>query len=126
MMTVSRQSAQAAASLQVPIRSPLSRGRPRFPVGGGLGPCSTALAGSRVVHVVLSMARDCPWNAASPVPCTARPGNAPASSLTICAASCGWEEVPLPRHSRNSTGSAAGDGQNRSRTTSASTTHVLP
>ena len=72
------------------------------------------------------MTRDSPWNAASPVPRTTRPGNAPASSLTIWAASCGWEAVPLPRHSRNSTGSATGDGQNRSRTTSASTTHVLP
>lgn len=61
-----------------------------------------------------------------PGACTARPGNAPASCLTICAASCGWEAVPLPRHSRNSTGSATGDGHNRSRTTSAATTQVFP
>ena len=66
---------------------PLARGR-RF------GPCSTALAGSRVVQVALWMTRDSPWNAASPVPWTTRPGNASASSLTICAASCDWEAVP--------------------------------
>jgi hypothetical protein len=53
-------------------------------------------------------------------------GNASASSFTIWEASCGWEAVPLPRHSGNSTGSATGDGQNRSRTTSAATTQVLP
>ena len=95
-------------------------------MGGGFGPYSTAFAGSRVVHVVPLMARDSEWKAASPVPCTARPGNASASSFTIWAASCGWEAVPLPRHSRKPAGSATGDGQNRSRTTSAATTHVLP
>src|SRR3974377_2437697 len=104
-MTASRQSAPTAASAQVPIRSPLARGRPRLPVGGGFGSCSTALAGSRVVQVSLAMTRDSPWNAASPVPWTSRPGNASASSLTICAASCGWEAGPLPRHRPKSTGS---------------------
>ncbi len=95
-------------------------------MGGGFRPCSTAFAGSRVVHVVPSMTRGSPWKAASPVPWTWRPGNACASSFTIWAASCGWEAVPLPRHSRKPTGSATGDGQNRSRTTSARMTHVLP
>src|SRR5208283_1596294 len=42
------------------------------------------------------------------------------------AASSTWEAVPLPRQSRNSTGSATGEGQNRSRTTIAATTQVLP
>jgi hypothetical protein len=37
--------------------------------------------------------------------------------LTSWAASSTGEAVPLPRQSRNSTGSAAGEGQNRSRTT---------
>jgi hypothetical protein len=67
-----------------------------------------------------------PWKAASPVPCTGRPGNAPTSSLTISAASSTWEAVSLPRHSRNSTGSAAGEEQNGSRTTIATITHVFP
>ena len=44
----------------------------------------------------------------------------------MSAASSTWEAVPLPRHSRNSTGSAAGDGQHGSFTTSAAMTHVLP
>lgn len=76
-MTVPRQSACSAASAQVPIRPPFSLGRPRFLVGGGFGPQVTALAGSRVVHVVPSMTRDFPWNAASPVPCTHGPGTRP-------------------------------------------------
>src|SRR5260370_31536886 len=109
-----------------PSRSRLTRGRPRFPVGGGFGPYSTALAGSRVVQVVPSAIRDSPWKAASPVPCTARPGNAPASSFIICAANSTWEAVPLPRHSRNSTGKAAGEEQNGSFTTRAATTQVFP
>jgi len=46
--------------------------------------------------------------------------------LTICAASSTWEGVPLPRHSRNSTGNATGEGQNGSRHTIAATTQVLP
>jgi len=83
-------------------------------VRGGFGPYSTALAGSRVVHVVPATARGLPWKAASPVPCTARPGNAPASSVSICPASSTGEAVPLPRHSRNSTGSATGEEQNGS------------
>ena len=110
----------------MPIRSPFSLGRPRFPVGGGFGPQITALDGSRVVHVVPSMTRDFPWKAASPVPCTSRPGNAPARTSSICAASSTWEAVPLPRHSRNSTGSATGDGQHGSFTTSAAITQVFP
>jgi hypothetical protein len=125
-MTVSCQFAVFAASAQVPIRSPFSLGRPRCPVGGGFGPDSTALDGSRVVHVVSLMTRELPWKAASPVPCTARPGNASATILTICAASPGWEAVPLPRHSRNSTGSATGEGQHGSFTTRAAITQVSP
>jgi hypothetical protein len=104
----------------------LARGRPRLPVRGGLGPCSTAFAGSRVVQVVPSITRRSPWKAASPVPCTARPGNAAASFSSICPASSTGEAVPLPRHSRNSTGSAAGDEQNGSLSTTAATTQVLP
>src|SRR5229473_5333061 len=80
-MTVSCQSSVFAASAQVPIRSPFSLGRPRCPVGGGFGPDRTALDGSRVVHVVPLMTRDSPWKAQSPVPCTSRPGKAPASIL---------------------------------------------
>src|SRR6266581_6323767 len=125
-MTVSCQSAACAIWAQVPSRSPFARGRPRFPVRGGLGPYSTALAGSLVVQVVPSTIRDSPWKAASPVPCSARPGNAPASSFIISAASSTWEAVPLPRHSRNSTGSATGEGQNGSRHTIAATTQVFP
>jgi hypothetical protein len=125
-MTASFQSAACAICAQVPSRAPLTRGRPRLPVRGGCGPYSAALAGSLVVQVACSMIRDSPWKAASPVPCTGRPGNAPASSLTISAASSTGEAVPLPRHSRNSTGSATGDGQNRSRHTIAATTKVLP
>ena len=41
-------------------------------------------------------------------------------------ASSTWEAVPLPRQSRNRTGSATGEGPNRSRTTIAATTQVLP
>src|SRR6266581_1734449 len=125
-MTAPAQVADTAIWAQVPSRSPLTRGRPRFPVGGGFGPYSTALAGSRVVQVVPSAIRDSPWKAASPVPCTARPGNAPASSFIICAANSTWEAVPLPRHSRNSTGKAAGEEQNGSFTTRAATTQVFP
>src|SRR5450756_1528600 len=125
-MTVSRQAACPAASRQVPIRAPFSAGRPRLPVGSGFGPYSTAFDGSRVVHVAPLMTRDFPWNAASPVPCTSRPGNAPARSFSICAASSTWLAVPFPAHSLNSTGSADGDGQNGSRTTSAATAHVFP
>jgi hypothetical protein len=44
----------------------------------------------------------------------------------MSAASSGWEAVPLPRHSRNSAGSATGDGQHGSFTTIAAITHVLP
>ena len=93
---------------------------------GGFGPYSTALAGSRVVQVVPSMTRGPPWKAASPTPCTTRPGNAPAKIATISAASSTWLAVPLPRHSRNSTGSAAGEEQNGSLTTIAAITHVFP
>ena len=95
-------------------------------MGGGFGPQITALAGSRVVQVVPSMTRDSPWNAASPVPCTSRPGNASARSSSRLAASRTWEGVPLPRHSRNSTGSATGDGQHGSFTTRAAITQVFP
>src|SRR5271166_4549591 len=125
-MTVACQAVPAAIWAQVPSRSPFSRGRPRLPVRGGFGPCSTALAGSRVVQVAPSMARGCPWKAASPVPCTCRPGNFPASSSIISAASSTWEAVPLPRHSRNSTGSATGEEQNASLTTIAATTQAFP
>src|SRR6266851_4507358 len=125
-MTASAQVADAAICAQVPSRSPLTFGRPRLPVGGGFGPYSTALDGSLVVQVVPSITRDWPWKAASPVPCTRRPGNAPASSLIISAASSTWLAVPLPRHSRNITGSAAGEEQNGSRTTSAAITQVFP
>ncbi len=93
---------------------------------GGLGPYSTAFVGSRVVQVVPSTISGSPWKAASPVPCTSRPGNAPASSFTISAASSTWDAVPLPRHSRNSTGSATGEGQNGTRHTIAAITHVFP
>src|SRR6266568_4574972 len=96
-MTAPAQVAGTAIWAQVPSRSPLTRGRPRFPVGGGFGPYSTALAGSRVVQVVPSAIRDSPWKA-----------------------------VPLPRHSRNSTGKAAGEEQNGSFTTRAATTQVFP
>ena len=52
--------------------------------------------------------------------------DASASSSVSSAASWTWEAVPLPRHSRNSTGSATGEGQHGSRTTSAATTQVFP
>src|SRR6266702_3876647 len=55
-----------------------------------------------------------------------RPGNAAVSVVSIRAASSAWEAVPLPRQSRNSTGSATGDEQNGSRTTIAAITHVFP
>ena len=126
MTVTSCQVASAAAWAGLPSRAPLTRGRPRLPVRGGLGPYSTALAGSRVVQVVPSMTRGLPWKAASPTPWTARPGNAPARIFTISAASSTWEAVPLPRHSRNSTGSAAGEEQNGSLTTIAAITQVLP
>ncbi len=105
---------------------PFLPGRPRLPVFGGFGPYSTALDGSRVVQVAPSTTRGSPWKAASPVPCTARPGNAATSSLSICPASSTWEAVPLPRHSRNSTGSATGEEQNGSLTTMAAITQTFP
>ncbi|MGH3182295.1 MAG: hypothetical protein ACRDOE_10390 [Streptosporangiaceae bacterium] len=61
-----------------------------------------------------------------PPPCTTRPGNAAASNFISSPASCTWEAAPLPRHSRNSAGSATGDGQAGSLTTIAATTHVFP
>ena len=125
-MTASIQSAACAIWAQVPSRSPLSRGRPRLPVRGRFGPYSTAFAGSRVVQVTPSTIRDSPWKAASPVPWISRPGNALASSPISSAASSIWEAVPLPRHSRNSAGSATGEEQNGSLTTIAATTHVFP
>ena len=45
----------------MPNRWPFSRGRPRLPVRGGAGAYSTALAGSRVVNVVLSTSSALPW-----------------------------------------------------------------
>ena len=93
---------------------------------GGFGPYSTAFAGSRVVQVTPCTISASPWKAASPVPCSVRPGNAAARIFTISAARSTGEAVPLPRHSRNSTGSATGDGQNRSLTTIAATTQVFP
>ncbi len=125
-MTASCQSAACAICAQVPSRAPVTRGRPRLPVRGGFGPYSTAFAGSRVVPVVPSTIRDSPWNAASPTPWSVRPGNAMASFPSISAARSTGEAVPLPRHSRNSTGSATGEEQNGSRTTIAATTHVFP
>ena len=80
-----------------------------------LRPYSTAFASSLVVQVAPSMTSGSPWKAASPVPWTTRPGNACTSSLTIPAASSTGEAVPLPRHNRNSTGSATGEEQNGSR-----------
>ncbi len=125
-MAASCQCAACAIWAQVPSRSPFWRGRPRRPVFGGFGPYSTALAGSRVVQVAPSVIRDSPWKAASPTPWTTRPGNAATSLFSIWAASSTCEAVPLPRHSRNSTGNATGDEQNRSLTTIAQTTHVFP
>ena len=61
-----------------------------------------------------------------PCPVNLAAGNAPASFPSISAASSTWEAVPLPRHSRNSTGSATGEEQHDSRTTIAATTQVFP
>jgi hypothetical protein len=47
-------------------------------------------------------------------------------TVSICAASFTCEAVPLPRQNRNSTGSAAGEEQNGSRTTIAVITQVFP
>ena len=120
------QAAPAAIRAGLPSRAPLTRGRPRLPVRGGLGPYSTALAGSRVVQVVPATFSGSPWKAASPTPWTWRPGKVPASRDSSCPASSTWLAVPLPRHSRNSTGSAAGEEQNGSLTTIAAITHVFP
>ena len=65
-MTVSCQSSAAAASAQVPIRAPLAAGWPRFPVRGGFGPDSTALAGSRVVQVLPSITSAARFKASRP------------------------------------------------------------
>ena len=67
-----------------------------------------------------------PWKAASPAPWITRPGNAAARVASIWAASSTWEAVPLPRQSRNSTGSATGEEHAGSRTTIAAITHVFP
>lgn len=125
-MTVSRQRAPAAASLQVPIRAPLARSRPRFPVGGGLSSCSTAFAGSRVVHVVPSMTRDCRVEGRVPGAVHRPAGERACQLFHHLRGQLRLGGGALPRNSRNSTGSATGDGQNRSRTTSAATTQVLP
>jgi hypothetical protein len=53
-------------------------------------------------------------------------GNAAARIVSIWAASSTWLAVPFPRHSRNSTGKAVGDGQNGSLTTMAAITQVFP
>jgi hypothetical protein len=67
-----------------------------------------------------------PWKAASPTPWMTRPGNAAVSVVSIWAASSTWEAVPLPRQSRNSTGSAAGEEHHGSLTTIAAITQVFP
>src|SRR5712691_1564971 len=43
-MTVSAQVAGTAISVQVPSRSPFTRGRPRLPVRGGFGPPGSRLS----------------------------------------------------------------------------------
>jgi hypothetical protein len=52
----------------VPSRARLVPGRPRLPVLAALGPQRTALAGSRVVHVVPGRIGAWPSKAASPTP----------------------------------------------------------
>ncbi len=120
------QLAQAAICAGVPSRAPLARGRPRLPVGAGLGPYSTALAGSRVVHVLFWQMSAWPWKAASPAPWIIRPGNTAVSVVSIWAARFTCEAVPLPRQSRNSTGSATGEEHAGSLTTIAAITRVFP
>ena len=90
-------------------------GRPRLPVGGGFGPGDhRAGRQPRRPRGALDDQRTSPWKAASPVPCTPaarerrdQPG-LPACQRSQCPPG---RRVPLPRHSRNSTGSATGDGQ---------------
>src|SRR5258708_3158542 len=109
------QLAPAAIWAGVPSRAPFLRGRPRLPVGAGLGPYSTDLAGSRVVHVLLPQISAWPWKAASPTPWMVRPGNAAVSVMSIWAARSTWEAGPL-RHSRSRTGSSVGEGHQGSLT----------
>src|SRR6266702_3667660 len=120
------QLARAAIWAGVPGRAPLARGRPRLPAGAGLGPYSTALAGSRVVRVLFWQMSAWPWKAASPAPRRIRPGNAAVSVVSIWAARFTCEAVPLPRQSRNSTGSATGEEHAGSLTTIAAITRVFP
>jgi hypothetical protein len=136
-----RQVAEPARSAGLPSLRPLSRGRPGLPVRCGARAYTVALCGSRVVKVVRDFAGDfasagvdwsagasrtLPWYAASPTPWMRWCGNAGTSTAIISAARSTWLAVPLPRHSRNSTGRHTGDEHNGRRTTIPTTTHRLP
>jgi hypothetical protein len=97
-----------------------------LPAGGGASANKAALAGSRVVQVAPGTSSGRPWQAASPTPWTGRPGNSAAIRAISSPASSTGLAVPLPAHSRNSTGRHTGEEQKGSLTAIPATTHRLP